>query len=664
MGSRHACQLGLSIIAFLFAVHSLLPDLTSDGAEHVTSDGVEYVMSESAQYSRALVLDKSQYGLDTNEELTSFLQSIDLGWERNPEEWMLELCPEVVEHFESFPYFLSSEENPIKNVTMFPTYQAARAVCTMKAVRDLAASLGTHAYIHAGSQLGALMHGGPVPWDDDIDMIMDKKFMDKLFDKCKNGIAVHPEVELKCAKLFNAFKLWLQPKDMSGLTGPHEQGHCSPFVDLFMFIISEPSAAYPEPMLVEVMLNGQWHPSVRIPIQDFYPTEPHYFGGLTFLGPKRSVASNRYDFSKCYVGDWNHKYEKRMPSWPNGSRIDCKSMYNKGLPQVTNDVLSNGKVERALFPSQIADIEDIVTSRTSAQQRDQWSQAPNTDGQQLTDALPHLNSVEVDNSIASQLGCGGKGVLRVVEYNAARGRWWMEASTLQVLHDADVIILNEMDIGMARSDQQHTTRQMAHYLGMNYAWGLEFVELTLGDSGDRASTPSNLPNFHGLHGNAILTRCGNFEDTTIFRDRIGEYFDDKANRVNAEGLEKRLGGRMAMLGRLRINGEFVIVGSIHKLDGYEDDIKDYIGASKAVIAGDEQASFCGSVGLTGGGASGNTWPANCQSRGKHRGDIICSNMKEMEIGGQETTLPCVVDNFGLSIPIGDHALVQGTFMLS
>ncbi|KAL7550400.1 hypothetical protein ACHAWF_013638 [Thalassiosira exigua] len=114
-----------------------------------------------------------------------------------------------------------------------------------------------------------------------------------------------------------------------------------------------------------------------------------------------------------------------------------------------------------------------------------------------------------------------------------------------------------MDIGMARSDQQHTTRLMAYYLGMNYAWGLGL------DSSEQ--------NFHGLHGNAILSKC-KISNATIFRNEVGPYFSHRPNGVNAKGLEKRLGGRMIMLGRIMMNGTSVVVGSTHKkLEGLEEE---------------------------------------------------------------------------------------------
>ena len=123
--------------------------------------------------------------------------------------------------------------------------------------------------------------------------------------------------------------------------------------------------------------------------------------------------------------------------------------------------------------------------------------------------------------------------------------------SVNLLKDADVIILNEMDIGMARSDNQHTTRLMAYFLGMNYAWGLEFVELTPGTDEDRYNA-NGLEDFHGLHGNAFLTKC-TISEPVIFRNQTGQYFSSEATNVNAGGKEKRLGGRMGGVWRSMVS---------------------------------------------------------------------------------------------------------------
>jgi hypothetical protein len=48
---------------------------------------------------------------------------------------------------------------------------------------------------------------------------------------------------------------------------------------------------------------------------------------------------------------------------------------------------------------------------------------------------------------------------------------------LRTLRDADIILLNEVDLGMKRTDYRDVARDLAHALGMNYVFGVEFVEV-------------------------------------------------------------------------------------------------------------------------------------------------------------------------------------------
>ena len=47
-----------------------------------------------------------------------------------------------------------------------------------------------------------------------------------------------------------------------------------------------------------------------------------------------------------------------------------------------------------------------------------------------------------------------------------------------LLRDADVIVLNEVDLGMKRSGYRNVAAELAGRLGMNYAFGVQFVELS------------------------------------------------------------------------------------------------------------------------------------------------------------------------------------------
>eukprot|EP00536_Pseudo-nitzschia_multiseries_P015037 jgi/Psemu1/311656/fgenesh1_kg.810_\ len=364
------------------------------------------------------------------------------------------------------------------------------------------------------------------------------------------------------------------------------------------------------------------------------------------------------------MGNWNHRCEKyegnRVQRF--GSEIDCTYL-SKRFPfrNMASDSISvNSGEEWKIFPWKASNISSIARWMSTAEQRKTWSELQTqSEGQEITDNWNGINDVEIDNSIASQQqqqSCTGP--LKVTELNAERGRWWLEATEL--VKDSDVIILVEMDIGMGRSDNQHTTRLMAHHLGMNYAWGLEFIELTPGTEEDREAA-FNVPDFHGLHGNAFLTKCA-ISDAVIFRNKVGPYFDSKANYVNADGFEKRLGGRMGMFGKIIVDGKETVIGSIHKLEGFQRQIKEYIGNRPAVVAGDQLGQYCGTIGLENivSKKREKTWPASCRGFGRTRGDNICSNMKTVE--DEKTTLPCI-EKFGFSILIGDHALTSAVLAI-
>ena len=87
-----------------------------------------------------------------------------------------------------------------------------------------------------------------------------------------------------------------------------------------------------------------------------------------------------------------------------------------------------------------------------------------------------------------------------------------------MLRAADVIILNEVDLGMKRTDYRNTAAELAAALKMNYAFGVQFVELSpvhlsQGKMGANAEEKEiselikvDSSRYKGLHGIAILSR--------------------------------------------------------------------------------------------------------------------------------------------------------------
>ena len=179
--------------------------------------------------------------------------------------------------------------------------------------------------------------------------------------------------------------------------------------------------------------------------------------------------------------------------------------------------------------------------------------------EELNRSIPEIGEIEVWNGA----GTARPGrTLRVVAWNMERGRHWKDGARLvrehEALRDADLILLGEMDLGMARSANAHTTREMAQALGMNYAYGVEFLELTGGELEERRLYPG--ANEWGYHGNAILSRYP-LKDVRLLRFPGIEKWYAGVGANEGERVQQRLGGRMALLATVDAGGEVAVVST-------------------------------------------------------------------------------------------------------
>lgn len=89
---------------------------------------------------------------------------------------------------------------------------------------------------------------------------------------------------------------------------------------------------------------------------------------------------------------------------------------------------------------------------------------------------------------------------------------------INVLKQADILTLTEVDVGMPRTNYRNIVEEFAHSIGYNYAYGIEFLEVDpshLGLEEYKWSENADLfpegvvideENYRGLHGSAILSR--------------------------------------------------------------------------------------------------------------------------------------------------------------
>jgi endonuclease/exonuclease/phosphatase family metal-dependent hydrolase len=156
-------------------------------------------------------------------------------------------------------------------------------------------------------------------------------------------------------------------------------------------------------------------------------------------------------------------------------------------------------------------------------------------------------------------------------------------SQLKRLQNVDVLVLNEADFGMKRTEYRDVARELAAALHMNYAYGVEFVEVDpvfalgteqvhLPDAEQDRRLQEDLQvdrqRYRGLHGTAVLSR---YPIRSARISRLPECYDwygqeaneaakvEKGKRWAAHKLfkerierEVRHGGRMALIVELEI----------------------------------------------------------------------------------------------------------------
>jgi endonuclease/exonuclease/phosphatase family metal-dependent hydrolase len=125
----------------------------------------------------------------------------------------------------------------------------------------------------------------------------------------------------------------------------------------------------------------------------------------------------------------------------------------------------------------------------------------------------------------------------------------------------DIALLCEVDAGMARTGQHHTIRETAVRLGGGYAFGVEYVELGLGDEMERAAFAGQT-NMKGLHGAGIVSRSRLERPAVLRLDSTGAWFDPEFG-------ERRIGGRIAVAAQTRVRGNRVTFVSVH-LESHSD----------------------------------------------------------------------------------------------
>ena len=168
----------------------------------------------------------------------------------------------------------------------------------------------------------------------------------------------------------------------------------------------------------------------------------------------------------------------------------------------------------------------------------------------------YMDEIYFDNSISK--GSSSAERIRIVFVNAERGKRLDEITAYLKHHpdlkEASIILLNEIDIGMARSGNLNIAEELGIRLGMNWIFGIEFKELSKGEEAERNTVTENS---EALHGNAVLSKYP-LDNLKLLR------LPEKFNWFN--DYQKREGSRIALFSTVKINGKEILLVTVHLED--------------------------------------------------------------------------------------------------
>lgn len=418
-----------------------------------------------------------------------------------------------------------------------------------------------------GSLFGAHCVGDQLAWDDDIDLVVLEGW-DKVWEAAGKNHDIGWLFAVDPIRPNASVKFYLP-------SGKPHRGRSDmpwrfPFLDIARMDCDHAECRMP---------NNE--PTVY-PTSSVFPLQKAPFGPLMIPVPRDSagVLKTRYKREPCTVCtplQWSHHQE--MPR-PEADYIEFES----GVP--CEDVLERLSDSAGCWPTTVAEF-SLITEHDRAILLRQAGLKP---ASHLNQGLcTSINSIEAGSFAKQADGFAESSFahdINVVFFNLQRGVKW--AAAVEELRGANIIILNEVDVGMARSNNANVAQELARALGKHYVQAIEFVELTNGILSEIIAT-QGLRNQKGLHCNAILS---DFPLSQISMVRLpGE--DARLQPDSQTRSEVRLGSRNALLAKASVGGRPLWIYNTH-LDGWDEQfvaLKDYA----ELFSGNEPMVFAGDL---------------------------------------------------------------------
>jgi len=163
-----------------------------------------------------------------------------------------------------------------------------------------------------------------------------------------------------------------------------------------------------------------------------------------------------------------------------------------------------------------------------------------------------MEDILADNFAPRRLQLWPSPTMRVVSWNIDRGLRLRQIIDFLECQNADLVILQEVDLNARRTQRLNVAQEIARQLGMNYVFGREFEELTQGS-----------PTSPAYHGQATLSRFPLSHPRLIRFRRQSNFWRPRWFLPRTEPFQERLGGRIALVAQIDGAGRGLTVYNLH-----------------------------------------------------------------------------------------------------
>jgi endonuclease/exonuclease/phosphatase family metal-dependent hydrolase len=142
--------------------------------------------------------------------------------------------------------------------------------------------------------------------------------------------------------------------------------------------------------------------------------------------------------------------------------------------------------------------------------------------------------------------------LRIVDWNIERGQQLQGITDFLASANADILILQEVDVNARRTHRLNIAEEIARKLCMNYVFGREFEELAQGSKNSPA-----------YHGQATLSKWPILNPRLIRFSKQSHFWQPHWFLPKIEPFQERLGGRIALVAEINVAGQKLVTYNLH-----------------------------------------------------------------------------------------------------